>query len=74
MNHEKQLGSIMDLLNVGENPLPRQLSLEQQGVFILGYYHQRQQFFKGKAKKEEPVSKTEPVEERSEDRQEMSLF
>ncbi len=74
VNHEKQLGSIMDLLNVGENPLPRQLSLEQQGVFILGYYHQRQQFFKGKAKKEEPVSKTEPVEERSEDRQEMSLF
>jgi CRISPR-associated protein Csd1 len=46
--HEKLLGSIMDLLNLEKNSIPRQLSLEQQGVFILGYYHQKQAFYKGK--------------------------
>ena len=33
-----------------ENTLPKRLSLEEQGVFQLGYYHQKQAFF---AKKED---------------------
>ena len=48
--HEIQVGRIMDLLRMQEAPFPRTLSLEAQGIFILGYYHQRQQFFAGKKK------------------------
>ena len=40
----------MDLLRMQEAPFPRTLSLEAQGIFILGYYHQRQQFFARKKK------------------------
>ena len=48
--HEIQVGRIMDLLRMQEAPFPRTLSLEAQGIFILGYYHQRQQFFARKKK------------------------
>lgn len=47
---EIQIGHIMDLLPMQDEPLPRRLSLEEQGIFILGYYHQRQKFFAGKKK------------------------
>ena len=46
--HEKQLGDIMDLLTLIDNPFPKQLPLEQQGMFILGYYHQKQKLFEKK--------------------------
>lgn len=36
---EKELGSLMDRLHEG---FPKQLSLEEQGIFIIGYYHQVQ--------------------------------
>ncbi|MEG2426391.1 MAG: type I-C CRISPR-associated protein Cas8c/Csd1 [Oscillospiraceae bacterium] len=38
---EKRINAIMELLNMDGNPLPKNLSLEQQGVFIIGYYHQK---------------------------------
>ena len=44
-NLEKRIREIMDSFEVTENPFPRALSLEQQGIFILGYYHQRANFF-----------------------------
>jgi CRISPR-associated protein Csd1 len=31
---------------------PKHLNLEEQGVFILGYYHQKQSFYEKKEKKE----------------------
>jgi CRISPR-associated protein Csd1 len=31
----------MDILNVDNSPFPKNLSLEEQGIFILGYYHQK---------------------------------
>ncbi len=31
----------MNLLDVEKNPIPSHLSLDEQGVFVLGYYHQR---------------------------------
>jgi CRISPR-associated protein Csd1 len=37
-----RLGEVMDGLSV----FPATLSLEEQGLFALGYYHQRQDFFK----------------------------
>jgi len=39
---EKLIGEIMD----GLTDFPRQLPLPEQGRFALGYYHQRQDFFK----------------------------
>ena len=31
-----------------DQSLPKHLNLEDQGVFILGYYHQQQAFYAGK--------------------------
>ena len=55
---EIQVGRIMDRIQMQEMPLPKTLSLEAQGIFILGYYHQRQHFFAGK-KKENATNETE---------------
>ncbi len=38
----KMLGEIMDKLDVTNAPFPPQLSLEDQGLFFLGYYQQNQ--------------------------------
>lgn len=40
-----RLGEVLD----GVGGFPATLNLEQQGLFALGYYHQRQEFFRGKA-------------------------
>ena len=50
---EKRIREIMDAFEVDNDPFPRSLSLEEQGIFILGYYHQRSNFFVPKANKEE---------------------
>lgn len=42
VNLEKLIGSIMD----GVSDFPAQLPLVDQGRFAIGYYHQRQGFFK----------------------------
>lgn len=42
VNLEKIVGEIMD----GINDFPTHLSLQDQGRFAVGYYHQRQDFFK----------------------------
>ena len=42
VNLEKRIGAIMD----GIDDFPAQLILENQGRFAIGYYHQRQDFFK----------------------------
>ena len=35
----------MDLLEIDNDPFPKRLSLDEQGIFILGYYHQRTSLF-----------------------------
>jgi CRISPR-associated protein Csd1 len=42
----------LNLLEVERNPIPARLTLDEQGVFILGYYHQRADFYKSKDKQE----------------------
>ena len=49
---EKLKGGLLDKLDV-EAPFPSSLSLEEQGIFILGYYHQTQSFYTPKKEKEE---------------------
>lgn len=39
---------------------PRQLDLHAQGLFALGYYHQRQSFFAGKGDADDATPTTEP--------------
>lgn len=48
VNREKLMAEVMNHMNP---PYPSVLSLEGQGAFAIGYYHQRQDFF---TKKEEP--------------------
>lgn len=38
---DEKIKDLMDKLNVNDNPFPSHLSLEDQGIFILGYYHQQ---------------------------------
>ena len=45
--YEKTLSEILSSVDSG---FPKSLNMEEQGVFILGYYHQTQKFY---AKKEE---------------------
>lgn len=47
VNLEKIIGEIMDKVDAN-SPFPAHLSLQDQGRFAVGYYHQRQDFFKKK--------------------------
>ncbi len=44
VNMERLIGEIVDKLPA-PNPFPAHLSLDEQGRFAVGYYHQRQAFF-----------------------------
>jgi len=52
---EKLKGELLAKLD-DKNPFPAALGLENQGKFILGYYHQTQWFFTKKEKREELVN------------------
>jgi CRISPR-associated protein Csd1 len=43
---EKQIGAIMDLMEPGKDPFPASLPDRSQALFGLGYYHQRNEFFR----------------------------
>lgn len=43
---EKQVGAIMELMSPGDDPFPASLSTADQALFGLGYYHQRNEFFR----------------------------
>ena len=54
--YEKMLIELQEKLFLEEGQetaCPRRLSLEEQGMFILGYYHQLQKRFEKKTKEEE---------------------
>ena len=40
---DRQIQDLLDMLEA--KPFPARLSLEEQGVFVLGYYHQRNAFY-----------------------------
>jgi CRISPR-associated protein Csd1 len=62
-----EYGGVMDrktqeLLNMLEaRPFPSRLTLDEQGVFVLGYYHQRAAFYAKNDAKVEAVAETEAV-------------
>jgi CRISPR-associated protein Csd1 len=43
---EKQIGAIMDLMEPLRDPFPASLPEKSQALFGLGYYHQRNEFFR----------------------------
>jgi len=50
--YDKIIGEIMDKLNIENDPFPKRLSLDDQGIFYLGFYHQRNKLYKGKESKD----------------------
>jgi len=46
VNLEKLIGEIMGRMSPGADPFPATLSSAEQALFALGYYHQRNDFFK----------------------------
>ncbi len=52
-NLTKQIGELMDRLNVEDSPFPAHLPLEDQAIFILGYYHEHQARFQKKVTQNE---------------------
>ena len=55
VNFEREIGQILEDLSIED--MPSNLSLEKQGYFAIGYYHQRQDFFTKKPKNTENVNK-----------------
>lgn len=55
---DRRIQDILNLLDVENNPIPARLTLDEQGIFILGYYHQRADFYTTKDKKETTESET----------------
>ena len=51
--YEKLLADLMGKLDVSEESagIPKRLSLEEQGKFMLGYYHQMQKKYEKKEEK-----------------------
>ena len=49
--YEKLLTELINKLLVDKTGFPRRLSLEEQGKFILGYYHQVQKRYEKKEEK-----------------------
>lgn len=47
VNIGKQIGTLMDKLDVENKPFPAYLSLQDQGLFVLGYYQQTQSRYRG---------------------------
>jgi CRISPR-associated protein Csd1 len=48
---DRRIQDILGLLDVEMNPIPARLTLDEQGVFVLGYYHQRAAFYVSKTEK-----------------------
>ncbi|MDR3310181.1 MAG: type I-C CRISPR-associated protein Cas8c/Csd1 [Oscillospiraceae bacterium] len=46
--YAKRKGELLDILDIEQTPFPAALSLEDQGRFILGYYHQTQDLYRSK--------------------------
>ncbi len=42
---DRRIQDILNLLDIDKNPIPAHLNLDEQGIFVLGYYHQRAAFY-----------------------------
>jgi CRISPR-associated protein Csd1 len=56
---DNRIEKILGLLDVEKNPIPSHLSLDEQGVFVLGYYHERKDLWTSKGKKSAESTESE---------------
>ena len=56
---DRRIQDILGLLDVKDNPIPARLTLDEQGVFVLGYYHQRKDLWTAKPKNNPEAIDTE---------------
>ena len=56
INLNRFLGELLEKIET----FPSHLNMEQQGLFAIGYYHRRQEFFETKAIKENKVDAEKP--------------
>jgi CRISPR-associated protein Csd1 len=55
-NSDRRIEGLLNMLDVENKPFPSHLTLDEQGVFILGYYQQRANFYiKTKNQEAEPA-------------------
>ena len=54
--HDKRIETILGKLDVEKNPIPAHFSLDDQGVFVLGYYHERKDLWTSKRNSVETTS------------------
>jgi CRISPR-associated protein Csd1 len=59
VNLQKEIGEIMAVMQPGADPFPAALSTEEQALFGLGYYHQRNELFR--SQKDDAVISEETV-------------
>lgn len=55
---DKRIETILNILDIEKNPIPSRLSLDDQGVFVLGYYHERKDLWTSKKSTETISSET----------------
>lgn len=48
--YDNRIQEVVGLFDIENNPIPARLNLDEQGVFILGYYHQRKDLWTAKPK------------------------
>jgi len=56
---ERKIEEILNRLDVEKNPIPARLTLDEQGIFVLGYYHQRKDLWTAKNKDAAETTETE---------------
>lgn len=56
--HDKRIETILNKLDIEKNPIPSHLSLDDQGVFVLGYYHERKNLWTSKKTNESTSTET----------------
>lgn len=59
-----KIGTLIDMLE--GKPIPKRLTLEEQGLFIIGYYHEVQHRFTGKVKTESETNNLNEINESEE--------
>lgn len=60
VNLDQLIMSIMDQMSPDKDPIPAFLNAPEQGLFGLGYYHQRSDFFRKRDTKTDSVTETQP--------------
>ena len=53
-NLTRTIGSILEAMSPGDDPFPTSLNAQEQALFGLGYYHQRNAFFSKAADADRP--------------------